>query len=97
MNDFHLIETMRWEPDTGIVRQRLHMARLRRSAARLGFPGAERAEQRLAEVLGITPSAVSGISPTRGEIAGDGSCPKTDPGLFSPPVGEMSARPTEGG
>jgi 4-amino-4-deoxychorismate lyase len=97
MNDFQLIETMRWAPDTGIVRLRLHLARLRRSAARLGFPGADEAEGRLTNVLGVPPSALSGISPTKGEIAGDDSCPKTDPGLFSPPVGEMSARPTERG
>jgi len=97
MTDFQLIETMRWEPGVGIVRLRLHLARLRRSAARLGFPGANEAEGRLEDVLGVPPSALSGISPTRGEIVGDASRPKANPELFSPPVGEMSARPTEGG
>ncbi|OJF94517.1 aminotransferase class IV family protein [Pararhizobium antarcticum] len=48
MSSFSLIETMRWEPAVGIVRLRLHLARLKRSAARLGFPGAGQAEQRLA-------------------------------------------------
>ena len=42
MTDFSLIETMRWEPGTGIVRLRLHLARLKRSAGRLGFPGRNR-------------------------------------------------------
>ncbi|MDQ0321823.1 4-amino-4-deoxychorismate lyase [Pararhizobium capsulatum DSM 1112] len=51
MTDFSLIETMRFEPGTGIVRQRLHMARLTRSAARLGFPGAINAPEKLAEIL----------------------------------------------
>ncbi len=54
MNDFSLIETMRWEPGTGIVRLRLHLARLKRSAGRLGFAGADKAESALQEVLGIS-------------------------------------------
>lgn len=42
MSDFTLIETMRYDPpeegtSCGIKRQRLHMARLQRSAGRLGF------------------------------------------------------------
>jgi len=44
--DFSLIETLRWEPEIGFVRLRLHLARLDRSARRLGFPqplGAETA------------------------------------------------------
>ncbi|MCV9966457.1 aminotransferase class IV family protein [Pararhizobium sp. BT-229] len=99
MNDFSLIETMRWGPGTGIVRLRLHLARLKRSAGRLGFPGAERAEEKLAEVLGesLPPSALSGISPSGGEIAGDATLVKAGSGLISPLEGEMSARPTEGG
>ena len=56
MTDFSLIETMRFEPDIGIVRERLHMARLQRSANRLGFTGAEKAQQALAESLKDTPS-----------------------------------------
>ncbi|WP_428426197.1 aminotransferase class IV family protein [Pararhizobium sp.] len=52
MSDFSLIETMRWEPGTGIVRLRLHLARLKRSAGRLGFAGADTAAEKLAEVRG---------------------------------------------
>lgn len=51
MNDLSLIETMRWEPETGIVRLRLHMARLARSAGRLGFAGADKAQAALASEL----------------------------------------------
>ncbi|MBX9455656.1 MAG: aminotransferase class IV family protein [Rhizobium sp.] len=43
MTDFSLIETMRFEPATGIVRRNLHAARLRNSARVLGFDGAEQA------------------------------------------------------
>ncbi|HEY0123399.1 MAG TPA: aminotransferase class IV family protein [Rhizobium sp.] len=38
LEDFSLIETLRYEPQTGFVRLRLHLARLQRSARRLGFP-----------------------------------------------------------
>ncbi|MFS2153574.1 aminotransferase class IV family protein [Rhizobium sp. Rhizsp42] len=38
MADFSLIETLRYEPDTGFIRLRLHLARLTRSARRIGFP-----------------------------------------------------------
>lgn len=58
MTDFTLIETMRWEPGTGIARLRLHMARLKRSAGRLGFVGAEKAESALEK-------AIAGPSPLR--------------------------------
>jgi 4-amino-4-deoxychorismate lyase len=37
LDDFSLIETLRYEPDDGFVRLRLHLARLGRSARRLGF------------------------------------------------------------
>lgn len=37
MSEFQLIETMRRDETGGIVRWRLHMARLKRSAGRLGF------------------------------------------------------------
>lgn len=47
MTDFSLIETLRYEPDAGFVRLRLHLARLKRSARRLGFAGAERAQAEL--------------------------------------------------
>lgn len=35
--DYQLIETMRWEPLSGILRRELHLARLANSAAELGF------------------------------------------------------------
>lgn len=38
MVDFSLIETLRWQPGEGFIRLRLHLARLSRSARRLGFP-----------------------------------------------------------
>jgi len=38
IDDFSLIETLRFEPDVGFIRLRLHLARLDRSARRLGFP-----------------------------------------------------------
>jgi 4-amino-4-deoxychorismate lyase len=41
--DFSLIETMCFEPGTGIIRRNLHSARLMNSAKVLGFEGAERA------------------------------------------------------
>ncbi|OAP37821.1 hypothetical protein AU381_13700 [Sinorhizobium glycinis] len=47
MTDFSLIETLRYEPGAGFVRLRLHLARLTRSARRLGFAGAAEAEARL--------------------------------------------------
>ena len=39
MTGFSLIETLRWQPDEGFIRLRLHLARLSRSARRVGFPG----------------------------------------------------------
>ena len=51
MSAFLLIETMRWEPGTGIARLPLHMARLKKSASQLGFAGADKAEEKLAEAL----------------------------------------------
>jgi 4-amino-4-deoxychorismate lyase len=47
MNDFSLIETLRYEPEHGFTRLRLHLARLKRSARRLGFAGAAAAEAEL--------------------------------------------------
>ncbi|HSX75285.1 MAG TPA: hypothetical protein VLG73_13880, partial [Shinella sp.] len=64
--DISLIETLRWEPDIGFVRLERHLARLARSAAALGLAGSEGAEQALFAAL--PPSALPGISPTRGEI-----------------------------
>lgn len=51
MNDFSLIETLRWEPDTGFVRLRLHLARLNRSARRIGFPAPRHALDELNEAI----------------------------------------------
>ncbi|OCO98039.1 MULTISPECIES: aminotransferase class IV family protein [unclassified Ensifer] len=47
MTDFSLIETLRYEGETGFIRLRLHLARLKRSARRLAIPGAEGAEAAL--------------------------------------------------
>ncbi len=70
MTDFSLLETMRWEPGQGIVRLRLHLARLKRSAGRLGFPGAEKAEEALAAVRGeSSPLRVRLTLSPIGEIA----------------------------
>lgn len=51
MTNFSLIETLRYEPETGFVRLRLHLARLTRSARRLGFSGAAAAEAHLEEAV----------------------------------------------
>lgn len=49
MKGFSLIETMRCEPGTGILRENLHKARLGNSARKLGFVGYERAWDALLE------------------------------------------------
>lgn len=41
MSGFSLIETMRFEPGSGILRERLHAARFRNSARKLGYSGHE--------------------------------------------------------
>jgi 4-amino-4-deoxychorismate lyase len=64
--DLSLIETLRWEPSAGFVRLERHLARLARSAAELGLPGVE--EARSALFAALPPSALPGISPSRGEI-----------------------------
>jgi 4-amino-4-deoxychorismate lyase len=43
MTGFSLIETMRFEPGAGILRRKLHSARLKNSARVLGFAGSEQA------------------------------------------------------
>lgn len=58
MTDFALFETMRYTPGEGIPRLNLHLKRLETSARRLGFAGAEKAEEALAEFLGVPPSAL---------------------------------------
>ncbi|MBY3486147.1 aminotransferase class IV family protein [Rhizobium laguerreae] len=56
MNDFSLIETLRWQPGEGFIRLRLHLARLSRSARRLGFPQPTEAAAKLDEA--VTGAAV---------------------------------------
>ncbi|PZM10317.1 aminotransferase class IV family protein [Rhizobium tubonense] len=51
LGDFSLIETLRFEPASGFVRLRLHLARLDRSARRLGFPAPKNIAIRLAEAV----------------------------------------------
>ncbi|ENN87380.1 hypothetical protein RHSP_27138 [Rhizobium freirei PRF 81] len=55
VEDFSLIETLRYEPKTGFVRLRLHLARLQRSARRLGFQAPQ-------NVLGKLEHAVAGAN-----------------------------------
>ncbi|WP_421873801.1 aminotransferase class IV family protein [Pararhizobium sp.] len=82
MSDFSLIETMRWEPETGIIRLRLHLARLTRSAGRLGFLGADRAAEKLSEVLGEIHPARSLFSPA-GRSAEQSEAMRGPSGTFS--------------
>ncbi len=51
MSDFSLIETMRWDPEVGFTRLRLHLARLERSARRTGFPVPRAAAEALQEAV----------------------------------------------
>ena len=69
MTDFSLIETMRYDPETGIVRERLHLARLQRSAvgvfepvARVGVEyraGATASQVR--DLIAMGPNAFHGV------------------------------------
>lgn len=56
IEDLQLIETLRYEPELGFIRLRLHLARLHRSARRLGFPApvdtAARLEDAVAGAVG---------------------------------------------
>ncbi|OWV83588.1 hypothetical protein ATY81_25020 [Rhizobium sp. R72] len=58
MNDFSLIETLRWEPEIGFIRLRLHLARLSRSARRIGFPDAQNAATKLEEAVSDATTAL---------------------------------------
>jgi len=58
MNDFSLIETLRWEPEIGFIRLRLHLARLSRSAPRIGFPDAQDAATKLEEAVSDATTAL---------------------------------------
>ena len=55
VENFSLIETLRFEPETGFVRLRLHLARLQRSVRRLGFAAPK-------NVLGKLEQAVAGAA-----------------------------------
>ncbi|MGV3548569.1 aminotransferase class IV family protein [Rhizobium sp.] len=68
MTGFSLIETMRFEPGTGIVRRRLHAARLKNSARVLGFDGAEQA----LAALDKATEGTSGALRLRLELFADG-------------------------
>lgn len=68
---FQLIETMRWEPGTGLLRGDLHLRRLSRSASELGFRcDLEALEQHLAQAVGgETPLRVRLTLSNDGEVA----------------------------
>ena len=58
MTAFSLIETMRGEPAGGILRARLHAARLGNSARKLGFAGCEKAWNAVLEkAAGLTETS----------------------------------------
>ncbi|OHV85098.1 hypothetical protein LCM4573_02975 [Rhizobium sp. LCM 4573] len=68
--DFSLIETMRWEPETGFVRLEQHLRRLSRSADALGFrqPPLDTLNQLEAAVGGEAPLRVRLVMTYRGKI-----------------------------
>jgi len=68
--DFSLIETLRWEPESGFVRLERHLARLARSATELGLAGAEGARDALFATL--PPSALPAPLRIRLELFPDG-------------------------
>ncbi len=57
MTEFSLIETLRYEPDAGFIRLRLHLARLSRSAGRIGFPKPIDAAAKLHDAVAGTTTA----------------------------------------
>jgi 4-amino-4-deoxychorismate lyase len=57
VTEFQLIETLRYEPDIGLIRLRLHLARLSRSAGRIGFPKPVEASARLDEAVANATTA----------------------------------------
>jgi 4-amino-4-deoxychorismate lyase len=65
---FELIETLRWEPQAGLVRRERHLARLARSAAELGFAFARDAvETALASVRDASALRVRLLLAANGE------------------------------
>jgi 4-amino-4-deoxychorismate lyase len=71
VDDFSLIETLRYEPDEGFVRLRLHLARLGRSARRLGFPAPQDVVMALRDAVTATvgPQRVRLVFERAGTIA----------------------------
>lgn len=71
MTDFSLIETLRWQPDEGFIRLHLHLARLSRSARRLGFPQPIDAAAKLDEAVAeaVAPLRVRMTFDQQGRIA----------------------------
>lgn len=80
--DFALIETLRWEPGAGFVRQQMHLGRMERSAAEFGFSfGRELVMQAMQEAAGG-----SGPLRVRVELRSDGNVSvATAPFLANPP------------
>jgi 4-amino-4-deoxychorismate lyase len=68
LNQFSLIETMRCQPATGILRSRLHRTRFGNSARKLGFPGSLAAWQAAEEEASSVPECRR----LRLELFGDG-------------------------
>ncbi|MFD1328155.1 aminotransferase class IV family protein [Mycoplana ramosa] len=83
--DISLIETLRWQPETGFVRLERHLARLQRSATALGIFGAERAEAALSDAM--KTAAAASYPPPRGEGGPEGreGSSRQPPATSSPP------------
>jgi 4-amino-4-deoxychorismate lyase len=67
--DFDLIETMRWEPDSGFLRFERHLARLYASAAEIGFACDP---QRVGEALSHAVARSGGVLRVRLALARNG-------------------------
>ncbi|MDX3929308.1 MAG: aminotransferase class IV family protein [Shinella sp.] len=73
--DISLIETLRFEPESGFVRLERHLARLARSAETLGLPGAHAAKAHLTDAVqtaALHPSAHPTRLRVRLELFADG-------------------------
>ena len=79
---FRLIETFRWEPGAGVIRRDRHLARLARSAARLGI--VPQGAQRLLD-------GVTGPGPLRCRLSvdRDGKCALTTAPFVPLPAGTL--------
>lgn len=71
LEDFSLIETLRYDPEAGFTRLRLHLARLDRSARRLGFPPPKGVAAGLSQAVAGTsgPQRVRLTFDRRGQVA----------------------------